>query len=71
MRGTTFMSSAQDNQLDLLTRSVHALLQWAESHPLTQWEQEGTLSALRIELEEAMKTSTSRDVAVNGRRADR
>jgi hypothetical protein len=65
------MSSAQDNQLDLLTRSVHALLQWAESHPLTQWEQEGTLSALRIELEDVMKSSSSRDAVLNGRGSDR
>ncbi len=53
------MDNNQSERLDLLTRSVDALLRWAESHPLTQWEQEGELSALRQELEDAMRHDVS------------
>ena len=47
-------SASLQQRLDILTRSVDALLRWAESHPLTQWADMGVLSALRSELEEAM-----------------
>jgi hypothetical protein len=59
------MDNNEKIRLDLLTRSVHALLQWAETHPLTQWEQAGTLSALRSELEEAIENEPTRNMAVN------
>lgn len=58
------MDNMLKNRLDLLSRSVQALLQWAETHPLTQWEQAGTLSALRIELEETMEREATHDAAV-------
>ncbi|HET7038015.1 MAG TPA: hypothetical protein VFI42_20245 [Thermomicrobiaceae bacterium] len=48
------MEPASAERLDILTRSVDALLRWAESHPLTQWADMGTLSALREELEETV-----------------
>jgi hypothetical protein len=57
------MQTRPSDHLDLLTRSVHALLQWAETHPLTQWEQAGVLSALRLELEDAMRVEPSRAAA--------
>jgi hypothetical protein len=59
------MQNERSDRLDLLTRSVYALLQWAETHPLTQWEQAGTLSALRLELEDAMRAEASRAAATN------
>jgi hypothetical protein len=59
------MQNERSDRLDLLIRSVYALLQWAETHPLTQWEQAGTLSALRLELEDAMRAEASRAAATN------
>lgn len=56
------MNDTHNDRLDILTRSVHALLQWAEAHPLTQWEQAGVLSALRLELEDAMASDATRAV---------
>lgn len=59
------MQNRPSDRLDLLTRSVYALLQWAETHPLTQWEQAGVLSALRLELEDAMPAEPSHAAATN------
>ena len=59
------MQYSPRERLDLLARSVYALLQWAETHPLTQWEQAGVLSALRLELEDVLPTEHARDAATN------
>ncbi len=59
------MDNTQNDRLELLTRSVHALLQWAESHPLTQWEQAGILSALRLEIEDARENDALHDLAAS------
>jgi hypothetical protein len=49
------MTVSTDEQLDILTRSVYALLQWAEANPMTQWADMGTMSALRLELEDVIQ----------------